>query len=252
MSTDSHRSDEALQLPAAYSEFQNLLLDGPDVATFMQQIVNLASAIVSPSAQCGVTLRRDREISTIANSGDLAVRADEIQYGRGQGPCLEALHTGVVVSVPDLATDERWPDYRSHALTQGVRSSLSLPLTVQGATLGALNIYTSNQHDFTAGEIGHATAFAKQAATGLAIVLRHADQVKLEDQLREALATRAVIDQALGIVMGQRGCGAAEAFSVLREASQHRNRKLHDIAAELIETITGEPPQRPRPFIQRG
>jgi len=252
MCADSRAFEQAVELSAAYGELQNLLLDGPDVTTFMQQVVTLAASIVTPPAACGVTLRRDHEISTVAHSGELANRADEIQYGRGQGPCLEVLHTGMVVSVPDLASDERWPDYRSHALTQGVRSSLSLPLTAQGATVGALNIYTSNQHDFTAGEIGHATAFTKQAATGLAIVLRHADQVKLEDQLREALATRAVIDQALGIVMGQRGCGATEAFGVLREASQHRNRKVHDIAAELIETITGQPPQPPRPFVQRG
>lgn len=196
-------------------------------------------------------MRREREVVTIANSGDLAVRADEIQYGRGQGPCLQALHSDVMIHVPDLATDERWPEYRSRALPQGVRSSLSLPLIVRGATLGGLNLYSPVQHTFTEAEIKHAAAFARQAATSLAIVLRHADQVKLEDQLHDALATRGVIDQALGIVMAQRGCNAAEAFTVLREASQHRNRKVHEIAAELIETITGQRPQPPRPFIQR-
>lgn len=247
--SDTYAGDS--DLGTVQAELQNLLLEGPDVTSFMQQVVELASTITDPPPVCGVTLRREREIVTVANSGDLAVRADEIQYGRGQGPCLDALHGGVIIHVPDLATDERWREYRSHALAQGVRSSLSLPLTVRGTTLGALNLYSPVQHTFTDAEIAHAAAFARQAATGLAIVLRHADQVKLEDQLREAIATRGVIDQALGIVMAQRECTAAEAFTVLREASQRRNRKLHKIAAELIETITGQRPQPPRPFLQR-
>jgi GAF domain-containing protein len=240
-----------LELSLAYGELQNLLLDGADVVTFLQHVAELATAVVVPPASCGVTLRRDRDVSTVAHSGDLAIQADEIQYGRGQGPCLETLHSGKPVVVTDLATDERWRGYRSHALAHGVRSSLSLPLIVQGTVVGALNLYTSNQHEFSSAETAHATAFANQAASALAIVLRHANQIKLEDQLREALAARAVIDQALGIVMAQRGCTSVEAFAVLREASQHRNRKMHYIAAELIETITGQPPQPPRPFTER-
>jgi GAF domain-containing protein len=238
-------------LSRAYGELQNLLLDGPDVVSFLQHVAELATAVVVPPAACGVTMRRDHDISTVAHCGELAIQADEIQYGRGQGPCLDSLHSGGAVLVADLATDERWPSYRSHALAHGVRSSLSLPLIVQGNVVGALNVYTHTAQDFTEAEVKHATAFASQTATALAIVLRHADQVKLEDQLREALASRAVIDQALGIVMAQRGCTATDAFVVLREASQHRNRKVQYIAAELIETITGQPPQPPRPFTQR-
>jgi GAF domain-containing protein len=252
MSADRDTFAQQSDQGTAYGELQNLLLEGPDVTSFMEQVVELASTITDPPSVCGVTMRRDREIATIANSGDLAVRADEIQYGRGQGPCLDALHSGMVIHVPDLTTDGRWPDYRSHALTQGVRSSLSLPLIVRGETLGALNLYSAVLHSFTDAEIRQAAAFARQAATSLAIVLRHADQVKLEDQLRDAIATRGVIDQALGIMMAQRGCNAAEAFTVLREASQHRNRKVYEIAAELIETTTGQRPQPSRPFIQRG
>lgn len=227
------------------------MLDGPDVSRFLQHAAELATAIVVPPAACGITLRRADEVTTVAHSGELALQADEIQYGRGQGPCLESMHTATIVHVPDLAADERWPAYRSHALAHGVRSSLSLPLMVDGYPVGALNLYTTATHEFDGAEVAHASAFAAQAAIALTIVLRHADQVALEDQLRETLATRAVIDQALGIVMGQRGCTASDAFAVLREASQHRNRKLHEIAAELIETITGQPPQPPRPFIRR-
>jgi GAF domain-containing protein len=250
---DVRLADDArtAELTAVYGELQNLLLEGPDVIRFLQHAAELATNVVVPPAACGITLRRDNQVSTVAHSGELAIQADEIQYGRGQGPCLEALATGQVVSVPDLAVDERWPSYRSHALAHGVRGSLSLPLMVDGQSVGALNLYIDTPHHFGEAELAHASMFATQTSIALTIVLRHADQVSLEGQLRETLATRAVIDQALGIVMGQRSCTAGDAFAVLREASQHRNRKLYEIAAELIETITGQPPQPPRPFVQR-
>ena len=197
-------------------------------------------------------MRRNHQVATVASSDDFAMLLDEIQYGRGQGPCLQALHTGERVEVPDLATDDRWGDYRIHALAAGARSSVSLPLTVDDITIGALNLYSSARNGFGVADIRRAELFTLQAATALTLLLRHARQIALEDQLREALATRAVIDQALGIVMAQRQISSTGAFAVLREASQNGNRKLSDIAAEIIETITGHPPQPPRPFTQRG
>ena len=64
----------------------------------------------------------------------------------------------------------------------------------------------------------------------------------MSQHLQNALASRAVIDQALGIIMGQNRCTADEAFDLLRTISQNRNIKLRDIAAELITAVTGQPP----------
>lgn len=139
-------------------------------------------------------------------------------------------------------------DYRIHALTYGVRSSLSLLLIVADEPMGALNLYTTQPGSFSAAESQWGEAFANQAASALTIVLRDVDQIVLEAQLRDALATRAVIDQAIGIIMGQRRVDSVEAFGVLRTASQSRNRKLREIAADLIESISGHPPRPARPF----
>jgi GAF domain-containing protein len=247
---DATPTDE-LSLVAAYGQLQSLLLETDDVAGFLEQLAVLSAAVV-PASTCGITLRGERDAFTVASSDQLARDVDEIQYGRGQGPCLSAMNTGERVLITDLAQDERWPEYRTHAVERGIASSLSLPLTVSGQTVGALNLYGLKPGQFDAEATRRAEAFSRQSATALTIMMRHASQLTLAGQLREALESRAVIDQAIGVIMGQRRCSATEAFGVLRQASQHRNVKLSVVAAELIEAASGHPPQAPRPFTQRG
>jgi GAF domain-containing protein len=241
----------ALDLAGAYSELQNLLLDGPDVTGFLQQLATLSAALV-PRTSCGVTIRRNHQVATVASSDEFAMQLDEIQYGHGEGPCLQAMRTRQRVQVTDLAAEHRWGGYRLHALAAGVRSSVSLPLTVDSTGRGALNLYSRTLDNFDQPDIQRAESFALQAVTALTLLLRYAKQATIEDQLLQALATRTIIDQALGIVMAQRQIGAAAAFGILRETSQNGNRKLSAVAAEIIETTSGRPPVAPRPFIDRG
>lgn len=240
----------ALDLAAAYSELQNLLLDGPDVTGFLQQLATLSAALI-PRTSCGITMRRDHQVATVASSDEFAMQLDEIQYGHGEGPCLQAMRTRERVQVTDLAAEDRWGGYRLHALAAGLRSSVSVPLTVDSAKRGALNLYSRTLDNFDQPDIQRAESFALQATTALTLLLRYAKQATIEDQLLQALATRAIIDQALGIVMGQRQISSAAAFGILRETSQNGNRKLSVVAAEIIETTTGAPPLVPRPFIGR-
>jgi GAF domain-containing protein len=247
---DQPPTDEA-GLAAAYGQLQSLLLESDDVAGFLDELAALSVSVV-PATACGITLRGEREAFTVASTDQLARDVDEIQYGRGQGPCLSAMNTGERVLITDLAGDERWPEYRVHAVERGIASSLSLPLTVSGQTVGALNLYGTEPNQFGVESIRRADAFSRQSATALTIMMRHASQLTLASQLREALESRAVIDQAIGLIMGQRRCSANEAFAVLRKASQHRNLKLSVVAAELIEAASGHPPLPPRPFTQRS
>ena len=226
-----------------------MLLESSDVTEFLSQVATLAASVV-PGSSCGITMRRDREVFTVATSDGFAARLDEIQYGHGQGPCLDALHHGEEVYAEDMATEQRWSEYRIHALTHGVGSSLSMPLRLKDAqdALGALNLYARYPRAFGREETSRARDFARQASTALTLVVRRGEQQVLQDQLRDALATRAVIDQALGIIMGQQRISSSAAFATLREASQAQNRRLSDIAAQFIERFTGHAPEPPRPF----
>jgi GAF domain-containing protein len=235
------------ELSRALTELGSLMLVLPSVERAMDDVAGLATGVVSPPASCGITLERGSQPLTVASRGALATHVDEVQYAQDDGPCLEAMRTGHAVTVEDMASEHRWDGYPSHALAYGVRSSLSLPLTIDEHTRGALNLYARSDAAFPQEVHQRAELFARQAAAVLAVVTRQSRQVVLSDQLRDALAHRSVIDQAIGIVMDQQRCDAAQAFAVLRQASQHRNLKLRDIAVELVTTVSGSAPAPP-PF----
>jgi GAF domain-containing protein len=241
---DSYSSPQVLA--SASAQLLGLLVEGPDLATILDKVVHLAAEVVAPAAGCGLTVRRDGQPFTAVASNDLASQVDEIQYDTGEGPCLDALHDGTVVVVDDLSREERWDHYRPPAIAYGVLSSLSLPLIIDGESLGALNLYSSVSAAFDGPQREQAEKFAAQSADALTVSLRHVQQAEAQRQLAEALASSSLIEQAIGILMGQQRCTAAVAFDLLRKASQHRNRKLRDIAADIVTNVSGEPPT-PRP-----
>jgi GAF domain-containing protein len=235
-------------LAMAYGRLLSLLIDTPDLDEFLDRVVTLAAQVVTPAAAAGVTMHRDSKPFTAANSAPLAVQVDEIQYGADEGPCLDALRSGQIVQVDNLPADKRWDAYRPYAVAHGIASSLSLPLHVNGQTVGALNLYSGQTNAFAGPARHHAEAFASQCAAALTLTLRRVDQVEVQRQLGAAMASRSIIDQAIGILMGQQRCTASEAFDLLRQASQHRNRKLREIASDIITNVSGAPPQPPREF----
>ena len=231
----------------ALTELFDLMVATPSMGTFLDDLARLAATVLTPPASCGITLAQDHLPLTVASSDPLAAHVDEVQYGEDQGPCLQAMRTGTAVLVEDLSTERRWGAYPAHALTYGIHSSLSLPLTVNGDSRGALNLYATTPGVFGFSEQQSAEFFAGQVSAGLTVVTRQAQQVQLSEQLRDALASRAVIDQALGIVMGQNRCDHDSAFAILRTSSQHQNRKLRDVATEIVKSVTGSDPT-PTPF----
>jgi transcriptional regulator with GAF, ATPase, and Fis domain len=233
-------------LASAYGQLLGLLVEAPEIDAVLEKMVGLAAEVVTPAVACGLTVRRDGQPFTAATTNELAARLDQVQYVSDQGPCLDALRHGEVVLVDDLNHEMRWDSYRPHAVAHGVRSSLSLPLTVEGETLAALNLYSVTPSVFGGSHREAAEAFAEKSAAALTVSLRQVRQARVQHQLADAMVSSSVIDHAIGILMGRHRCTATVAFDILRKASQHRNRKLRDIATELVTTVSGAPPQ-PRP-----
>ena len=225
---------------SAAAELLQLLLATEDITDFLDELATLTTKVLPGELSCGITMRRGRGVATIASSDTRASQVDEIQYSHNEGPCLHSLATGKVIVVDDLASDDRWGGYQMPALGHGVRSSL--PLHTDSHVIGALNIYATQPRTFGPPEQLVTGRVADEASRALTLAARIAERTEMSEHLQSALTSRAVIDQALGIIMGQDRCTADEAFEVLRTASQNRNVKLRDIAAEMITEVSGQPP----------
>ncbi|SDL89699.1 GAF and ANTAR domain-containing protein [Nonomuraea jiangxiensis] len=218
-----------------------------DIAEFERELVesvSIISRVIPGRPMVSIALCAESGIRTAACSHVRAGRLDELQSATGDGPVLDAISTGRPVTATDLAADSRWR--RFAADSRGLRSLHSEPLEFEGGPLGALTLYSDD-----AGEFPDAVRCSLRVSAGhLELLLRTtlgaARTREMVAQLKEALATRAIIDQALGIVMAQRRCTSHQAFEVLRQVSQSRNVKLHQLAASIVEAVSGEPPQRSR------
>lgn len=234
---------------AALGRLQSLLLNVADVNGFLQQLAELAAGVVDPPASCGIDAHLDGRALTFVSSDDLANRLDETQFELGDGPCLQAMQTGQSVYVSDVATERRWAPYVAVARDLGLQSSFSLPLNTHGKTVGALNLFAFHApHAFDAEQQQRCSIFAAQASGALQLATRHLEDNQLLDQLEHALTSRTVIDQAMGILMAQGQCSADIAFEALRHRSANSNQKLRDVAAEIVQRVSGQAPTEGKTF----
>jgi GAF domain-containing protein len=220
------------------------LLGTQTLEDFLQSLADAALKLTHAEG-VGVTIERDGRPLTVVSAGPAAPQLDEKQYGQDDGPCLQSARTGEEIAIVDMLTETRWGDYPAYAAACGIRSSLSLPVADNAGTVGALNLYAGPPHAFENADLARLRSLAAQATGGITLAQRIADTQEFADQMRTAMRSRTVIDQALGIMMGQRKCTADVAFGILRSASQHRNVKLRDLCTELITSVSGRPPVEP-------
>jgi GAF domain-containing protein len=173
-------------------------------------------------------------MATFAPTDEWTNTLDNLQYDAQEGPCLQAARTGVVIPVDDFQTESRWPKFVSTALQHGLNSSLSLPLTVAADRIGGLNLYSRQTGGYSEDSVSAGQRLATHAAVLVANAQAYERTLRLVDQLQAALASRAEIEQAKGILMAESHISADQAFDVLRRASQRNNVKLRVIARQIV------------------
>jgi GAF domain-containing protein len=215
------------------AELAQLLLAEENLETTLRRVADLSVETVPGCDATGVSLAHDGQVTTSVASGDLALRVDSHQYTTGEGPCLAAIDDGQTHQIDSMADDTRWPRFAAQAQREGVVAVLSVPLPVRNETVGALNMYAEHRpFDESSQRLGE--RFARQAAVALTNAETFERTRDLVEQLNQALESRDVIGQAKGILMAREGLDADDAFEALRSASQQRNKKLRDIAREIV------------------
>jgi GAF domain-containing protein len=219
-------------------DLSRVVLAGRSLEDVLTEIVAIASRGIPGAESTSITLVKGEKAFTAAHFGEMALAADELQYQEGGGPCMDAGRGNVVLRVDDMRTEERWPDYVPRVLETGVRSSLSVPLPYQGSSIGALNVYSTQPSAFSGPESLEAgLEVAEMVAVAVANAESHWQLGEQARNMRLAMDSRAVIEQAKGVLMAQRKVDADVAFEILREASQRYNRKLRDIAVGIVDSV---------------
>jgi GAF domain-containing protein len=224
--------------PSALEALLRITLADASLSEILQRLAGVAKDSVPGADEISITLVRGDRPYTAAYTGQLALDADEMQYARGYGPCIDAGLSGVVLAVDDMRKETRWPDYAANVVRRGVLSSLSVPLPVQIDVLGALDCYARTPSAFRGGSHEVALQVAGYIGVAVANAVTYSETAQLASNLQTAMVSRAVIEQAKGIIMAQNRCDADKAFDILRRASMGRNVKLRELAAGIVAGIT--------------
>jgi GAF domain-containing protein len=224
-------SEEAAR---AFAELARIVLGEPLDVT-LRQVVELAKQTIPGVEDVSVTLMENDKPRTVVFTGPLAVQLDERQYERGFGPCLDAAVTGNTITVDNQeAATTAYPEFSAIARRAGISHTVSVGLPVAQRVIGGLNIYGSNALAFEQPVVELAEAFAGYAAVAVANAARYSSAAETAEQMRMAMKSRAVIEQAKGIIMARDHCDPNQAFIVLTRTSQTRNVKLRDVAEEIV------------------
>lgn len=228
------------EIAVAVERFGALLRTPMPLPGLLQSVAAQVVATIPAADMAGVTIlsARDKAPETVACTDERALDVDVDQYRANEGPCLEAARTRQVVRVRIDDAALWWPAFAKNVAGMGVASYLSAPLSVDDTHVGALNLYSFDGHGFS--EIDEVLVQVFVAAVeGAVWNARRAEQWRSEvEGLREAMKTRASIEQAKGMLMVLHGISAERAFEVLVEQSQSRNIRVAAIAAEVVETLT--------------
>lgn len=240
-------SDEAFR-HQVWTRLERLLAESPSVEDYLRAAVGLAEPLIGVDGSYSLTADLYGHLYTAGTSDRDAWAADQVEFDTETGPCVEAMRSGVTTEIADLTAETRWPAWTSVALVLGFRSAGGVPAEVSPGQRIALDLYAPALEAFGGEPMQRATLFIEELARTVPTALRIFEQTRRAADLQEALASRSTIDQALGVMMAQNRCSRDEAFGILRRASQHRNLKLRDLAATVIERFTGHPAAPPPTF----
>jgi GAF domain-containing protein len=225
---------------AALARLTGVVLVQDDLISALTEATKIAIEVVPVAEGASITSFEAGLPSTVASSDSWSRDLDELQYAEHEGPCLDCGRVGTVFRVLDLTEDGRWPTYGPRAAELGARSSVSLPMSADGRIVGALNLYSREPAAFDSEDVSLGEIVAAHAAMAQQMATAFFGHKTLAEQLRTAIESRAVIEQAKGILMAQSKVTPDAAFDLLVALSQRRNAKLRDVARDVVETGTTE------------
>jgi GAF domain-containing protein len=208
----------------------------------VQRVISATRELFGASGAGVMMIDDGAMLRAVAATDESGFLLETVQEQCGRGPCVDALTFDRVIWTTDLAGDDRWPGLVPKLPDAGIRAVLGLPIRVGPLPVGSLNVYRDQPSQWSTAEIDALSAYATVIDGLLRSSLRARNREELAEQLQHALDHRVVIERAVGVVMGRDGVDAVTAFNKLRDIARSSERKVVDVASELLARIPGNLP----------
>jgi GAF domain-containing protein len=216
-------------------ELAALVLATSSVDELLVGIADLTAGTVPAAVSASIALTAPAWSGHAIAVDERAARLEALQRRDGAGPGPDALRAVRVIEAGDLRTERRWPAYARAAAGAGVLALRTVPMFVRGGPpIGVLTVYGAVPAAFDTADRRLADRIAGFATIAVAGTMRSYDDTVLSARLRQALASRSGIDQAIGIVMARHTYSPDQALAVLRATARTRGTTLPAVAADLV------------------
>ncbi|MDQ6697290.1 MAG: GAF and ANTAR domain-containing protein [Actinomycetota bacterium] len=227
--------DREAQLSQVFVELADTLVADFDVADFLHTLTRRCVALFDVDA-VGLMLADLRgDLRVVAASAEQIELLELFELQSEEGPCVDSYRSGDAVMATDLLEAEKWPRFGPETLTAGYRAVQALPLRLRGQVIGALNLFRVEPGGLRGHELQVCQAIADVATIGLLQARALRESQVLANQLSAALNSRVVIEQAKGVLAERTGVDMETAFRLLRSHARDRNRRLAEVARDVVE-----------------
>ncbi|MHA6624818.1 ANTAR domain-containing protein [Pseudonocardia sichuanensis] len=227
------RSDE---VAGALVEFADTLVADFDIVEFLQRLTDRSVELLHVDAAGLVLGDRRGALQLVAATCDDARLLETFQLHLDEGPCVESYRNGREVGAADLAlAGRRWPRLAPALRQLGFSAVHALPMRRRAEVIGALNLFHREAREMDAATAAVARAFTDVATIGLLQQRARREKELLVEQLESALSSRVLIEQAKGMLAERLDLDTEAAFALLRRHARSRNRRLTDLAVDVIE-----------------
>lgn len=177
-----------------------------------------------------VLIAKNRQPQVMATTDTKLAELYQQQIDVSAGPLITCIADEQAISIDDVTDETRWSrDWVDQITAAGIASAIHLPLLVAGRAQAVLSLYSDQPHGFDSDDLAVAHILAEHASVAISSARRNVS-------MTQAVDARRLVGQATGILMERYHLDGDRAFEVLRRYSQHHNRKLRDVADEVIST----------------
>ena len=233
-------NDRERAVSTAFVALSSSLVDGGDIVDLLTELTSDCARLLDIASAGLLLADRRGALHVVAASSERTRNLELFQLQRDEGPCRDAFHEGVAVSVADLSQETaRWPQFAEAADAAGFAAVHALPMRLHDTVLGALGLFSTSVGTPSEDDLSLAQAMAHVASVALVTDRVASDSSMVKEQLQSALSSRVLVEQAKGLLAQLGQVEMHEAFAILRRYARDKNLRLSDVARQLVARELG-------------